>query len=163
MLAGFAWYAQDRFKPRCMVDLATLTGAIIIALGSYQTYYGLTDLLRTAIKPQYYDVVANYWETYTTDAKTCPAPAGLLVDGFFERYTAAANSGFLRQCAANRATYWSYDPMWRAFRYRRPAIARPSSPACTVRVTRSQDKATCLTGSARSSNLRSRRNVLPVR
>ena len=86
-----------------------VTICLIVALGSYQTYYGLTDLLRTAIKPQYYDVVANYWETYTTDAKTCPAPAGLLVDGFFERYTAAANSGFLRQCAANRATYWSYD------------------------------------------------------
>jgi leucyl aminopeptidase len=27
------WYAQDRFKPRALIDLATLTGAIIIALG----------------------------------------------------------------------------------------------------------------------------------
>jgi leucyl aminopeptidase len=27
------WYCQDRFKPRFMIDLATLTGAIIIALG----------------------------------------------------------------------------------------------------------------------------------
>jgi hypothetical protein len=86
-----------------------LTICIIIALGSYQTYYGLTGLLRTAIKPQYHDVVAQYWETYTTDAKTCPPPAGLLVDGFFNRYTAAANSFYLRQCAANRATYWLYD------------------------------------------------------
>ncbi len=33
VLADVMWYAQDRFKPVGMVDLATLTGAIIIALG----------------------------------------------------------------------------------------------------------------------------------
>ena len=27
------WYAQERFEPVAMVDLATLTGAVIIALG----------------------------------------------------------------------------------------------------------------------------------
>lgn len=34
VLADALWYTQDRFKPVFMVDLATLTGAIIIALGS---------------------------------------------------------------------------------------------------------------------------------
>jgi leucyl aminopeptidase len=33
VLADVMWYAQERFRPRAMVDLATLTGAIIIALG----------------------------------------------------------------------------------------------------------------------------------
>ena len=33
VLADVLWYAQDRFKPRWMVDLATLTGAIIVGLG----------------------------------------------------------------------------------------------------------------------------------
>jgi leucyl aminopeptidase len=33
VLADVLWYAQERFKPRGIVDLATLTGAIIIALG----------------------------------------------------------------------------------------------------------------------------------
>lgn len=33
VLADALWYAQDRFKPRLIVDLATLTGAIIISLG----------------------------------------------------------------------------------------------------------------------------------
>jgi leucyl aminopeptidase len=33
VLADVMWYAQDRFQPAGMVDLATLTGAIIIALG----------------------------------------------------------------------------------------------------------------------------------
>ncbi|MTJ80653.1 MAG: leucyl aminopeptidase [Telmatospirillum sp.] len=39
VLADALWYAQDRFKPRAMVDLATLTGAIVISLGDY--YAGL--------------------------------------------------------------------------------------------------------------------------
>jgi len=33
VLADVLWYAQDRFKPRGMIDLATLTGAIIVGLG----------------------------------------------------------------------------------------------------------------------------------
>lgn len=33
VLADVLWYAQKRFSPRFMVDLATLTGAIIVALG----------------------------------------------------------------------------------------------------------------------------------
>ncbi len=34
VLADALWYTQDRFKPRFMVNLATLTGAIIVALGN---------------------------------------------------------------------------------------------------------------------------------
>ncbi|MEM9855698.1 MAG: leucyl aminopeptidase, partial [Pseudomonadota bacterium] len=33
VLADVLWYAQERFKPSGMIDLATLTGAIIIGLG----------------------------------------------------------------------------------------------------------------------------------
>ncbi len=33
VLADVLWYIQDRFKPKFMVDLATLTGAILVALG----------------------------------------------------------------------------------------------------------------------------------
>jgi leucyl aminopeptidase len=39
VLADALWYCQDRFKPKLMVDLATLTGAIIVALGN--EYAGL--------------------------------------------------------------------------------------------------------------------------
>ncbi len=39
VLADALWYCQDRFKPKFMVDLATLTGAIIISLG--HDYAGL--------------------------------------------------------------------------------------------------------------------------
>ena len=33
VLADVLWYAQDRFKPKGIINLATLTGAIIVALG----------------------------------------------------------------------------------------------------------------------------------
>jgi leucyl aminopeptidase len=33
VLADVLWYTQDRFKPQLMVNLATLTGAIVVALG----------------------------------------------------------------------------------------------------------------------------------
>jgi leucyl aminopeptidase len=33
VLADALWYCQDRFRPRFMIDLATLTGAIIVSLG----------------------------------------------------------------------------------------------------------------------------------
>ena len=33
VLADVLWYAQERFKPAGMIDLATLTGAVIVALG----------------------------------------------------------------------------------------------------------------------------------
>ncbi|MBW6505610.1 MAG: leucyl aminopeptidase [Rhodobacteraceae bacterium] len=33
VLADVLWYAQERFKPAAMIDLATLTGAIIVGLG----------------------------------------------------------------------------------------------------------------------------------
>lgn len=39
VLADALWYTQDRFKPKFMVNLATLTGAVMIGLG--QEYAGL--------------------------------------------------------------------------------------------------------------------------
>ena len=46
VLADALWYCQDRFKPKFMVDLATLTGAIIIALGKdYAGLFSNNDIL----------------------------------------------------------------------------------------------------------------------
>ncbi len=39
LLADAVWYAQDRFNPRILVDLATLTGSVRVALGD--EYAGL--------------------------------------------------------------------------------------------------------------------------
>ena len=39
VLADGLWYAQDRFKPKAVINLATLTGAVMVALG--KEYAGL--------------------------------------------------------------------------------------------------------------------------
>jgi leucyl aminopeptidase len=46
VLADAMWYAQENFKPKVMIDLATLTGAILIALGTvYGGMYANDDAL----------------------------------------------------------------------------------------------------------------------
>ena len=50
VLADALWYAQDRYKPKLLVDLATLTGAIIIALGEeYCGMFSNSDDLAAAL------------------------------------------------------------------------------------------------------------------
>jgi leucyl aminopeptidase len=36
VLADALWYCRERFKPRLLVDLATLTGAVVVALGHHK-------------------------------------------------------------------------------------------------------------------------------
>ena len=53
ILADAMWYAQDKYKPQAMVELATLTGAIIVALGHERpgcsaTTTALSNRLRAA-------------------------------------------------------------------------------------------------------------------
>jgi leucyl aminopeptidase len=43
VLADAVWYCQDRFKPKFMIDLATLTGAIVVALGKDIAGFYCTD------------------------------------------------------------------------------------------------------------------------
>jgi leucyl aminopeptidase len=57
VLADALWYCQDRFKPKFMVDLATLTGAIIISLGNdlgglFSNNDALSDNLLAASKAE---------------------------------------------------------------------------------------------------------------
>jgi leucyl aminopeptidase len=43
VLADALWYAQERFKPSAVIDLATLTGAVIVALGNHMAGWFATD------------------------------------------------------------------------------------------------------------------------
>ncbi len=50
VLADALWYCQKRFKPKFMVDLATLTGAIIVSLGhEYAGLFSNDDKLSEAL------------------------------------------------------------------------------------------------------------------
>lgn len=51
VLADALWYTQDRFRPNLMVDLATLTGAMLVALGhDYAGLYTNTDALAAELQ-----------------------------------------------------------------------------------------------------------------
>ena len=50
VLADAIWYCQERFKPRALIDLATLTGAIVIALGDdIAGYYSNDETLASRL------------------------------------------------------------------------------------------------------------------
>ncbi|GHF27658.1 putative cytosol aminopeptidase [Kordiimonas sediminis] len=50
VLADALWYCQDRYKPKFMIDLATLTGAMIISLGhEYAGHFTDSDELSSAL------------------------------------------------------------------------------------------------------------------
>jgi leucyl aminopeptidase len=50
VLADVLWYVQDKYKPQFMVNLATLTGAILIALGNeYAGLFSNNDELSTRL------------------------------------------------------------------------------------------------------------------
>ena len=50
VLGDCLWYVQDKFKPKFMIDLATLTGAMIVALGhEYAGVFANDDAVADAI------------------------------------------------------------------------------------------------------------------
>lgn len=110
--AGFQSFAL----PKGMTSYPALPNWIslcmIVALGSYELQYKLTGLLRSAIRPEFQDMALKYWNDYRAEfdpGKPFPTGSNLLVPGFFEHATDERNSAFLRQLAANRASYWNYD------------------------------------------------------
>lgn len=62
VLADALWYAQDRYKPELMIDLATLTGAIVISLGhEYAGLFSNNDKLADQLYKAGLDVNEKLW------------------------------------------------------------------------------------------------------
>jgi len=62
VLADALWYTQDRFKPKFMIDLATLTGAAIVALGlDYAALYANDEAVAGPIFAAAEKVGENFW------------------------------------------------------------------------------------------------------
>ncbi|HEY3813026.1 MAG TPA: leucyl aminopeptidase [Caulobacteraceae bacterium] len=89
VLADALWYTQGRFKPRFMVDLATLTGAMIVALGNdFAGIFSNNDELSDAILAASAATGERTWrmplpddydrliETPIADVKNTSGPAG---------------------------------------------------------------------------------------
>jgi len=68
-LADALWYTATRFKPQAMIDLATLTGAIIIALGSeFAGVFANDDALADQLLAAGKDSGEPLWRLPITDA-----------------------------------------------------------------------------------------------
>lgn len=62
VLADALWYCQDRFKPQFMINLATLTGAIVVTFGSiYAGLFSNNDALAKKIESCGRDIGENCW------------------------------------------------------------------------------------------------------
>lgn len=62
VLADALWYTEETYNPRCIIDLATLTGAIIIALGhEYAGFYADHEELAADIQAASADTGDKVW------------------------------------------------------------------------------------------------------
>jgi leucyl aminopeptidase len=62
ILADALWYTQDRFKPKFMIDLATLTGAILVALGKeFAGLFSNNDELASRLSEAGYATGERVW------------------------------------------------------------------------------------------------------
>lgn len=62
VLADVLWYVQEQFKPKFMIDLATLTGAIIVALGSNRAgLFSNNDKLSAQLEKAAKDTGEDLW------------------------------------------------------------------------------------------------------
>ncbi len=62
VLADVLWYCQQKFNPRFMIDLATLTGAIIVALGhEYAGMFSNDDALAQKLSSVGQDTNEKVW------------------------------------------------------------------------------------------------------
>ena len=62
VLADALWYTQEHFKPKFMIDLATLTGAMIVALGlDYAGVFSNSDDVADPILAAAKKVGENFW------------------------------------------------------------------------------------------------------
>ena len=69
VLADVLWYAQERFDPKFMVDLATLTGAIIVGLGhEYAGLFSNDDMLCQKLTAAGSDMNEKLWRMPLDDA-----------------------------------------------------------------------------------------------
>ena len=69
ILADVLWYVQDRFKPKFMINLATLTGAILVALGKeHAGLFSNNDELSTRITAVGLETGEKVWRMPLTPA-----------------------------------------------------------------------------------------------
>merc|ERR1712137_113715 len=111
VLADALTYAQEIYKPKTVVDVATLTGACVVALGEYAAgLFSNEKQLQTAICQAADDVLERCWpmpifpehteELESTVADTCSTGKG--------RYGGASTAAAFLQKFVNEGVQWAH-------------------------------------------------------
>ena len=68
ILADALWYTQDKYKPKAIIDLATLTGAIVVALGhEFAGLFSISDNLVEKITTSAKNTGEKVWRLPMTE------------------------------------------------------------------------------------------------
>lgn len=68
ILADALWYTQDKYKPKAIIDLATLTGAIVVALGhEFAGLFSNSDILAEKIEGSAKNTGEKVWRLPMTE------------------------------------------------------------------------------------------------
>ena len=116
--AGEGMAVVESFRGEVLVWTRLAADGTVLRCHAHDPSWFQWPLLEAAIKPKYHSRALKFWADYRFDFNSdnpIPLPNDILVDGFFNRFTSEINSTFLRQLAANRATYWHYDAPIRFF------------------------------------------------
>ncbi|WP_243313273.1 hypothetical protein [Fundidesulfovibrio agrisoli] len=91
------------------LDASYLVALPVLFINSYERYYGMSGLSRTAIKPQYWQAANDFYENrigWDEAAKLLPATVADLLQPEFAAASSMAASPFFRQLQDNQAYRW---------------------------------------------------------
>jgi len=111
VLADAMWYCQETFKPKVMIDLATLTGAILIALGNiYGGMYANDDELAKQLESSGKSTGELLWRMPLAAAynKMMDSPAADVKNISGSRNAGSITAAEFLQRFVQKGTTWSH-------------------------------------------------------
>lgn len=137
VLCDVMWYAQEKYKPRAIVDLATLTGAIIAALSDhYAGIFSNNDELSAQLIKAGQDVGERLWrfpmgDEYDRDLKSLIADMKNIGGGRAGSITAAQ---FLQRFIQNNTPWAHLDIAGVVWTEKGTPLSAPGSTGYGVRL-----------------------------
>ncbi|WP_243438236.1 hypothetical protein [Fundidesulfovibrio soli] len=121
------------------LDASYLVALPALFINSYERYYGMSGLSRTAIKPQYWQAANDFYENrigWEEAAKLLPATVADLLQPEFAAASSMAASPFFRQLQDNQAYRWRYATPSRYYFGKADEVMPPSIATLPVEYAR---------------------------
>jgi leucyl aminopeptidase len=138
VLADAMWYAQEEFNPRCVIDLATLTGAIIVALGhEYAGLFSNNDALSEQLLAAGKEVEELLWRFPLSDGydKDIDSPVADIKNIGNGREAGSITAAQFLQRFIKKGTPWAHlDIAGMAWAYKDKPVCPKGASAFGVRL-----------------------------